>query len=376
MIKDHAVRSATATNPVFPYPRKTLVRGLLRAILRMLLPVLTRLDIQNREGLPKRGPVILSGNHSGILEAVLMAAYAPRQVEFLGTGDIPLDPRYAWITRGYGLIPINRGNLDREGIQKSVDVLKQGGILGIFPEGGIWSPANMAPQLGVALISQRAQAPILPIGFGGLKNALPRLFKLQRPRVEIRVGEPIPPVPYDQPAGGLKTALTAKAEEVLRAIRQLMPEAERTERHVSEAYTLSAETRPMVQDGQSERHSIPGGEVFARFLLNPVLVDALFRNVGLKIDPLRGQAGPTSNGEFRSALAEIKAYLQQNPGFFTYRFGMALGVRMPEALEALEAQLTRAQAQGAEFWLEAQVEVAYADGRLERRAQKYRIVPG
>jgi 1-acyl-sn-glycerol-3-phosphate acyltransferase len=183
------------TKPIdtLPYPRRRVARFVLRGAARLLIALLTRLKVLGMENFPRSGPLILAGNHVGVMEAVLMAALSPRQVEFLGTGDIPFDPNYARIVEAYGLIPINRGNLDRDAIQKSVDVLRQGGVLGIFPEGGIWDPARMEAQLGVALISQRANAPVLPIGFGGMRGALVNALKLKRPRLEMRVGELIPP---------------------------------------------------------------------------------------------------------------------------------------------------------------------------------------
>ncbi len=124
------------------------------------------------ENFPRSGPLILAGNHVGVMEAVLMAALSPRQVEFLGNGDIPFDPNYARIVEAYGLIRVNRGNLDRDAIQKSVDVLRQGGVLGIFPEGGIWDPATWKRSLGWRSSASARTAPVLPIGFGGMLGAL------------------------------------------------------------------------------------------------------------------------------------------------------------------------------------------------------------
>ena len=125
------------------YPRRVVIRKILLAIARVIIKLLTHFEVTGLENIPKTGPLILAGNHVASLEALLMAAYSPRLVEFLGTGDIPFDSAYAWITKLYGLIPVNRGNLDREALKKASDVLLQKGVLGIFPEGGIWNPAQM-----------------------------------------------------------------------------------------------------------------------------------------------------------------------------------------------------------------------------------------
>ncbi len=153
------------------YPRKVLARKALMVSACALFGLLSRVEINGRERLPKKGPIILAGNHVAELEAVMMAAFTPGQVEFIGTGDIPFDPNYAAFVKAYGLIPVNRGNVDRQGLKMGAAVLEQDGILGIFPEGGTWDPAQMQAQIGVAWLSYKAQAPVLPIGFGGMKGA-------------------------------------------------------------------------------------------------------------------------------------------------------------------------------------------------------------
>lgn len=77
------------------YPRRVVIRKMMLFFARLLLRLFTRLEIRGKENIPLQGPVILAGNHVAILEAVFLAAYSPRLVEFLGTGDIPLDPNYA-----------------------------------------------------------------------------------------------------------------------------------------------------------------------------------------------------------------------------------------------------------------------------------------
>jgi 1-acyl-sn-glycerol-3-phosphate acyltransferase len=99
-----------------PYPRKVIIRHFLRFLGRLLLPLLARVTITGRENFPRKGPVILAGNHVAFLEVALMVVYPPYLVELIGTGDIPLDPTFAPLAHLYGFIPVNRGNLDRNGL--------------------------------------------------------------------------------------------------------------------------------------------------------------------------------------------------------------------------------------------------------------------
>lgn len=321
------------------YPRRVVIRKILLAIARVIIKLLTHFEVTGLENIPKTGPLILAGNHVASLEALLMAAYSPRLVEFLGTGDIPFDSAYAWITKLYGLIPVNRGNLDREALKKASDVLLQKGVLGIFPEGGIWNPAQMEAQIGVALISQRTNAPIIPIGFGGIRGALPAALHLKKPKITMDIGRLIPAVILDQQTGSTKQVLQAAADEILKQIDLLIPPAEKQayKQYIDHKYELEISVL-----GDRGNVDIPAdlqvshGSAYAHFLYSPVLLDALFRNLELPILPLMDMHPPMDLVQLRSAWQVILQYLDNtNSGFFTYRFGMEEGLAVQQALKEL-----------------------------------------
>ena len=363
------------TKPIdtLPSPRRRVSRFVLRGAARLLIALLTRLKVRGMENFPRSGPLILAGNHVGVMEAVLMAALSPRQVEFLGTGDIPFDPNYARIVEAYGLIPINRGNLDRDAIQKSVDVLRQGGVLGIFPEGGIWDPARMEAQLGVALISQRANAPVLPIGFGGMRGALMNALKLKRPRLEMRVGVLIPPALIPQGADR-RWALQEYASTVLQRITVLIPTAELADLPEAVEYALRLDL-VSPPPGDFPRLKPERGQAFAHLLFSPVLLDALHRNLKLPVGAWINPPDTVSNTEFITALEAVLKYLEHNPGFFTYRFGVSEGLALGRALADLRGILSSAGEAGLTLRLVAVSRTRYAGGRVEEKSLSFVIAP-
>ena len=79
------------------YPRRVLLRSVLRCLGHIALRLLTRTTVRGRENLPARGPLILVGNHVAVMEVVLMTLLVPWEIEIIGTADIPIDPRFAWI---------------------------------------------------------------------------------------------------------------------------------------------------------------------------------------------------------------------------------------------------------------------------------------
>ncbi|MBZ0298472.1 MAG: 1-acyl-sn-glycerol-3-phosphate acyltransferase, partial [Anaerolineae bacterium] len=109
--------------PAIRYPRRVLIRFLLRLLGRVLIRVFARPQVTGLENLPEHGPLILVGNHVALVEVVMMALYVPWTVEFIGNGDIPFDPRFAWMVNLYGMIPVNRGSTDRKELNVPLDVL-------------------------------------------------------------------------------------------------------------------------------------------------------------------------------------------------------------------------------------------------------------
>jgi 1-acyl-sn-glycerol-3-phosphate acyltransferase len=326
--------------PSIKYPRFVIRRTLMRWTSLLLVRVLTRLTVTGRENLPKNGPLILAGNHVSALEAVILVGLILKQVEFMGTGDIPLDPAYAWIVNAYGLIPVNRGNLDREALHACMEVLRQDGFLAIFPEGGIWDPAHMQAQLGIALVSERATAPVLPIGFGGLKSAFGAVLKLKRPRIVVNFGKVIEPVTIRDGEGDRKTQLQVAANHILASIHALLPSDEK--QAGNQDFETTYELMIQVLDAGQEviipdELQVSAGDAFARLMYTPVLLDTLYRNLKLPLAPLAQLAPVGDVVGFLHALRSITAYLETNPGFFTYRYGMEEGLRVAQALE----QLTR-----------------------------------
>jgi len=324
------------------YPRRRLLRGMLRALVRLLLPLLADVRIRGQENFPRRGPLIVVGNHTAAMEVVMMAVYPPRQVEFMGSIDVPHDPFMARIIGLYGFLPVFRGNVSPSSMQAGVEVLAQGGVLGIFPEGGIWEPAIRRAQAGVAWLSYHAQAPILPVGFGSMQGALKKLFAFQRPTLVMNVGTVIPPVqiPEGMPR---KQAFQQGADAIMDAVWELIPEQDRIQAEATirdESFDLritaaDANGRPVpVPPALSPRH----GPAFSKFTHRRTLVANFAENFGLPVGALMRLAdGPSATEVLTGAQAIIDHLERDNPYYFTYRYGQAEGSAMEAGVREVHA---------------------------------------
>ena len=352
-----------------PYPRLKVRRTLMRLLTRGLLRLLTRTKIEGLEHIPSEGPVILAGNHVAVLEAVLMTVIPRRLVEPIGAGDMPFEGIFDKIVTYYGYIPINRGNLDRKGMNQALDVLKQGGMVGIFPEGGVWEPGKMHPQIGVALLSQRTGATVVPIGFSGLRESFKRALQLKRPKLLMNIGRAIPAL--ESPDGGVdKNHLLAYSRRVLDAIYDLISQEEKNLLPLETHHNLSLEI-----EGEGAQN-VPWGSAFAHFLHSPMLLDSFTINLKLPIWALYAQNEIVNTISMQASLTMLEDYLKINPAFFTYRFGMEEGKQVAEAIQELQTLLKQAESAGKVVRIITREDIIYRDGRLETNEKSFVIEPG
>ena len=152
--------------------------GLARAILD--------LRVVGREHVPAEGPVLLAGNHSGILDGPLVFFVSPRPASLLTKAEVFVGP-WARACGWLGLIPVHRGQADRAALQAGLAHLSAGGALGVFPEGTRGTGTLEQVADGVAYLALRSGAPVVPIAVSGTLDALPKGKAVPRLRAPVRV---------------------------------------------------------------------------------------------------------------------------------------------------------------------------------------------
>lgn len=112
-----------------------LYRGV-RPILTFFFKLFMHPHIINKENIPKEGKIILAGNHTNILDCILLLSCTKRTIHFLAKDDLVRGP-LAFIFKHMGIIPVNRRQKDPNALAASVEVLNSNKVIGIFPEGTI-----------------------------------------------------------------------------------------------------------------------------------------------------------------------------------------------------------------------------------------------
>jgi 1-acyl-sn-glycerol-3-phosphate acyltransferase len=145
-------------------------------------------------------------------------------LEFIGGFRNPSAPRIVtWIPKVWGYLPVFRGTASRHALQTAERVLTQGGVLGVFPEGGSWATVLRPARPGAAFLAARTGARLLPMGFDGLVDLFPSLRQGRRARVTLRIGKPFGPFQATGRGRERRRQLDEIGHEIMQHIAELIP---------------------------------------------------------------------------------------------------------------------------------------------------------
>ena len=205
-------------------PKQRVVRTALTWLIHGLLKTCTRFEVENAENFPTAGPLLVVGNHFSFLDPVAVIGGSPWQLDFIGGSQMPFaPPSVRWLARVYGILPVHRGSVSRQTLLTSNAILKNNGILGIFPEGGNWASVLRPARAGAAYLAPPSQAQILPIGLDGLTEVFPMLRQGKRARVRMNVGKPFGPFYVSDRGETNRQRLEEIGHEIMRQISLLIP---------------------------------------------------------------------------------------------------------------------------------------------------------
>jgi cytidylate kinase len=166
---------------------KKFVRKVTKGFLRTLYKIAFRMEITGEENKTKAGEnggFIICANHVNFLDAVAVVVFSKEKIRFIGKYDLARVGIIRWLAHLFDVIPIKRNTQDLEAMKRALKALKNGEILGIFPEGTRRGMAkNQKVKNGAAFMAIRAGVPVVPVGISGSFKPFGK--------VRIKYGEPL-----------------------------------------------------------------------------------------------------------------------------------------------------------------------------------------
>lgn len=161
-----------------------LLYNTFKVISNIVFRLIYRIEIIGKDRILKEGKFILCSNHINLFDPVIISMVVPRQVCWMAKKELFESKILAYLINKLGTFPVDREESDLSAIRNALKILKNEGVLGIFPEGTRvkeFDPSNA--KAGVALISIKAKSPVLPVYIEGNY----KIFS----KIRIYFGEPI-----------------------------------------------------------------------------------------------------------------------------------------------------------------------------------------
>lgn len=160
--------------------------GFARGVVKTILTPLYRIKIEGMDNFPKNGGVLLCSNHISELDPPVVGITCPRPVHFIAKEELFEMPLLKTILPNVNAIPIKRGMSDRNALRKGLAVLKEGNVLGLFPEGTRSKTGELGEGLaGAGFFALRTDAQVVPCAVIGKYKPFRRVRIVYGPPIDM-----------------------------------------------------------------------------------------------------------------------------------------------------------------------------------------------
>ena len=152
-------------------------------ILKLFMMMIFRVEVRGAENIPEDGGIIICCNHISNWDPPLLQAFTGRRIYFMAKDELFHAFLIGWIFKVLKAIPVKRNGADLAAVKSSIRVIKDGGVLGIFPTGQREKVKGEGEvKGGLGLLAAKTGCPVVPVHI----TANYRIFS----KVVMSIGEP------------------------------------------------------------------------------------------------------------------------------------------------------------------------------------------
>ncbi len=133
-----------------------------RSFLRPTMKVFWRFQVAGAHNVPLKGPLIVACNHVSYMDPVALGVGCPRPLAYMAKVELFRMPLLGALITALGAYPVEREKSATAAIRRSVQVLRSGGAVGIFPQGTRVRDSMAKAHTGVAMLALLSGAPVVP----------------------------------------------------------------------------------------------------------------------------------------------------------------------------------------------------------------------
>ena len=146
-------------DPLYRTPLYAATQGLAALFCRILFDV----QLRGKSNIPRTGGALIVSNHQSYLDPVILSSQMTRKMSFLASAHLYKFKPFGWYIRALSAYPIQQGKGDLGAMKQMIQLLQDGAIMNVFPEGTRSEDGRLQPiQGGVILAIRRAKVPVVP----------------------------------------------------------------------------------------------------------------------------------------------------------------------------------------------------------------------
>jgi len=132
-------------------------------VCRFIVWLLFSVRYEGLENLPQEGGYILAMHHISAFDPLIYVCRIKRQVHFMGKIELYKNPVIGAFLRALGSFPVDRGNRDTGALDHAEQLVQEGKIFGIFPEGTRSKTGKLLKiKSGAVYIAAKTGAAVVP----------------------------------------------------------------------------------------------------------------------------------------------------------------------------------------------------------------------